>query len=126
VTAIKEANQGLARKVEPCVLCSYEVACDDIADLRTQTGRSAHAVAYEDMACAWSLDITEGREPSSWGVARRLIGARYAGILVPSFARGATDDDENLVLWSWSDRLPYNVEVFDPSGRLPKNQLSWD
>ena len=31
MTAIKEANQGFAHKIEPWVLCSYDVACDDIA-----------------------------------------------------------------------------------------------
>ena len=49
-----------------------------------------------------------------------------AGILVPSFAPGARDEDHNLVLWNWSDRPPHQVAVFDPSGRLPKNRLSWD
>jgi RES domain-containing protein len=34
--------------------------------------------------------------------------------------------DINLVLWRWSLALPHKVAVFDPGGRLPKNQLSWD
>jgi len=46
-------------------------------------------------------------------------------MLVPSFVPGATADDLNLVLWSWSERAPRQVSVFDPSGRLPKDQLSW-
>jgi RES domain-containing protein len=29
-------------------------------------------------------------------------------------------------LWRWNGSLPHKVAVFDPSGRLPKNQLSWD
>lgn len=49
-----------------------------------------------------------------------------AGILVPSYAPGATDGDYNLVLWRWGSSLPHQVNVFDPSGRLPKNQLSWN
>jgi hypothetical protein len=28
-------------------------------------------------------------------------------------------------LWDWSARPPHQVTVFDPSGRLPRNQLSW-
>ena len=58
--------------------------------------------------------------------ARRLIARGIAGILVPSFAPGAAPHDENLVLWDWSGRPPHQVTVFDPSGRLPRNQLSWD
>ena len=39
MTAIKEANQGFAQRLDPCVLCSYEIDCDDIADLTTEEGR---------------------------------------------------------------------------------------
>jgi RES domain-containing protein len=125
MTAIKEANQGFAHKIEPCVLCSYEVACDGIAELRTPEGRAEHHVSLEDMACPWFSFLAQRREPPSWEIARRLYGEDQAGILVPSFASGATADDHNLVLWRWSDRPPHRVQVFDPSGRLPKDQLSW-
>jgi len=125
MTAVKEANQGFAHKIEPCVLCSYEVACEDIADLRTPEGRVEHAVRLEDMACPWFALIAEGKEPPSWDVVRRLYDAGTAGVLVPSFAPGATAEDHNLVLWRWSDRPPHQVRVFDPSGRLPRDQLSW-
>ena len=50
----------------------------------------------------------------------------HAGILVPSFARGTKPDAFNIVLWKWGPDLPHKVAVHDPSGRLPKNQLSWD
>jgi RES domain-containing protein len=70
------------------------------------------------------LDVIERREPASWPLARRLVAQGIAGILVPSFAPAARQGDENLVLWDWSDRPPHQVKVFDPSGRLPRNQLS--
>jgi RES domain-containing protein len=125
ITAVKEANQGFAHKIEPCVLCSYQVDCDDIADLRTVAGRAEHQVSRDDMACGWFADLAAGREPPSWQIARRLIGAGFAGVLVPSFAPGASLTDHNLVLWNWGEHLPHQVAVFDPSGRLPKDQLSW-
>jgi RES domain-containing protein len=34
-------------------------------------------------------------------------------------------DDRNLVLWRWGPDLPHKVTVYDPTGKLPKNQLSW-
>jgi RES domain-containing protein len=98
MTAVKEANQGFARKIEPCVLCSHEIACDDIADLRTPEGRAEHDVRFEDMACPWFSLLAEGKEPPSWGIARRLYDEGKAGILVPSFAPGATVEDHNLIL----------------------------
>ena len=99
--------------------------CDDIADLRTEAGRAAHEVRPDDMACAWFSFLSEGKEPPSWDIARKLIAAGQAGVLVPSYAPGATDADHNLVLWRWSDRRPHRVRVFDPTGRLPSDQLSW-
>ena len=125
ITAVNEANQGLAFKIHSCVLWCYYVDCDDIADLRTEAGRTAHEVRPGDMTCAWFSFLSEGKEPPSWDIARKLIAAGQAGILVPSFAPGAADADHNLVLWRWSDRRPYRVRVFDPTGRLPSDQLSW-
>lgn len=125
MTAVKEINQGFAQKIEPCVLCSYDIDCEDVVDLRTVDDRKAAGVSLDDMACAWFSDISQGREPASWRVARRLLSAGKAGILVPSFAPGATAADHNLVLWKWGKGLPHKVSVYDPSGRLPKDQLSW-
>jgi RES domain-containing protein len=69
--------------------------------------------------------LSEGKRLPSWATYDRLVGQGGAGILVPSFALGADAADENLVLWSWGERLPHQVKVIDPSGRLPRNQLSW-
>ena len=125
IAAIKEASQSFARKFEPCVLCSYEVDCEDVVDLRTAPAQKAAGVDPVDMACPWFAEAAAGRLPASWRLAGRLIAAGAAGVVVPSYARGATADDANLVLWDWSERPPHRVAVFDPSGRLPKNQLSW-
>ena len=125
MTAVKEANQGFAHKIEPCVLCSYDVACEDVVDLRTEPARAEHDVGFEDIACAWFAALADGKEPPSWELARRLYAQGAAGILVPSVAPGATSEDHNLVLWRWGDHAPHKVRVFDPSGRLPRDQLSW-
>ncbi len=125
MTAIKEANQGFAHRIDPCVLCSYDIDCDDIADLSTPEGRRAAGVMLDDLACAWALALAEGRRPASWDIHDRLAARGTAGIVVPSFAPGADESDRNLVLWDWGPELPHRVTVFDPSGRLPKDQLSW-
>ncbi len=124
MTAVKEINQGFAHKIEPCVLCSYDVDCEDVVDLRTEDDRKAAGVSFADMACAWFSDISQGKEPPSWRLARNIIAGK-AGLLVPSFAPSATAADQNLVLWKWDEGLPHKVSVYDPSGRLPKDQLSW-
>ena len=124
MTAIREAVQGFARKFEPCVLCTYEIACEDVVDLRGKKDRRVAGLS-KDMACPWFAEAAVGREPASWRLARRLIASGAAGLIAPSFAGGAGARDFNLVLWDWGDRLPHKVAVFDPSGRLPKSQLSW-
>lgn len=126
MTALKEAAQGFAHKFEPCVLCTYEIDCDDVVDLRGEKERRAAGVAMDDMASPWFAEAAAGREPASWRLARTLIARGAAGLLAPSFVRGATPADVNLVLWRWSAAVPNRVAVFDPSGRLPQNQLAWE
>jgi RES domain-containing protein len=124
IGAVREINQGFAHKIDPCVLCSYDIDCDDIVDLRLATELAR--LGQADLACAWMLDVSAGREPATWRVARRLRDEGAAGTIVPSFANGALATEHNLVLWSWGADRPHKVTVHDPSGRLPKNQLSWD
>lgn len=123
---INEMSHGLVRRLDPLTLCSYEIDCEDIADLTTDEGREKHAVDLEEMACAWMALARAGREPPSWRITHDLIGRGAAGVLVPSFAVGARADHRNLVLWRWGPDRPHRVTVHDPGGRLPKNRLSWD
>ena len=124
-TVFREVSGGFAHRLTPYVLCSNDVDCQDIADLRTDADRAGQGVELADLACAWGSDLITGRQPASWGVVRRLLAQGHAGILVPSFANGATVDDRNLVLWRWGPDLPHKVTAYDPTGKLPKNQLSW-
>ena len=120
MTAIKEAAQGFARKFEPCVLCTYEIDCEDVVDLRREEERQSAGVSEEDMACPWFAEAAAGCEPASWRLARRLIASGAAGLIAPSFVRGAVAGDVNLVLWDWSDRLPHKVAVYDPAAGCRK------
>ncbi len=126
MTAIKEAAQGFAHKFEPLVLCTYEIDCENVVDLRTEVDRKTAGVVEVDLACAWFADAAAGREPPSWRLARKLVAGGATGLITPSYAAAVGSGEANLVLWRWSDRLPHRVIVFDPSGRLPKNQLSWE
>ena len=45
MTAVKEANQGFAHRIDPCVLCSYEIDCEDVADLTTEQERREFSVS---------------------------------------------------------------------------------
>ncbi len=125
MTAIKEANQGFARKMDPCLLCEYDVDCEDIVDLLDPSVREAVGVSEVDLACGWLGLAASGKPPPTWTLARHLIDKGQAGVIVPSFAPGAVTADVNLVLWRWSALRPHRCIVHDPSGRLPRDQSSW-
>jgi RES domain-containing protein len=124
-TVFREVSGGFAHRLTPYVLCSYDVDCDDIADLRSDADRAALGAELSDLACAWGDALIDGPEPASWAVVRRLIADGYAGALVPSFANGASVDDQNLVLWRWGPDPPHKAMAYDPTGKLAKSQLSW-
>ena len=125
-TAWLEAQQGFPFKAQPLTICAYEVNCTDIADLSDESGRRDLSVAMADLACAWEDLAAHGVEPSSWHLAKRMIGEGYAGIIAPSFAPGAGLADRNVVFWRWSDDLPHKVLVIDDEARLPRDGRSWE
>jgi len=124
-TAVAEASQGFAAKLEPLTICLYEVDCENVIDLTSDASRAEADVRSEDMANPWAFARSDGKVPASWKLAKRLIERGAAGIVVPSFARHARADAKNLVLWKWSATRPHKVTVHDPSKRLPSDQLSW-
>lgn len=122
--AITEASQGFGHKIHPLTICSYEIDCEDIADLTDERERHKLGISLETMADAWATALSEGRRPVSWTILDTLSKS-HAGILVPSFAHRAKSSIHNLVLWTWGDELPHKVRVIDPAHRLPRNQKSW-
>ena len=100
-----------AKKIAPCTICSYEVDCEDIVDLRTGADANLPGIDTSHMDCDWRSYVANRRDPPSWRIARSLISQGYAGILVPSFAREATRADQHLVLWKWSNWRPHMVQV---------------
>jgi RES domain-containing protein len=125
MTSFGECTQGFTNRLQPLTMCEYDVDCDGIVDLRDDAARAAQGVERTDLACGWLTFQLAGSEAPSWLVVDRLKAAGHSGILVPSFVPGATDANTNLVLWRWGADPPHKVDVHDPSGRLPKDQLSW-
>lgn len=93
-TAWLEAQQGHPSKPRPKTLCASEVDCEDIVDLTDAAVRKAHDVDAADLACAWEDMASLGLTSPSWTVAARLRAAEAAGVIVPSFAPGASRTSE--------------------------------
>jgi RES domain-containing protein len=124
-TAWLEAQQGFPFKAQPLTLCAYDVDCADILDLTTPSARDAAGTSDAVLGCAWEALARRGETPLSWRLATGLIAAECAGIIVPSFAVGATARDINVVFWTWSSEPPHRVTVIDDENRLPKDDRSW-
>ena len=124
-TAWLEAQQAFPFKAQPMTLCAYEVDCEDVLDLTDPTVCSAHGITWADIACPWKDLSTRGIRPPSWSISERLVAAGTAGVIVPSFARGAVSADINAVFWNWATNPPHQVRAIDDDRRLPRDARSW-
>ena len=122
---VRECTQGFVNRLQPLVMCEYDVDCDGIVDLRDDAARRIQGVDRGDLACSCLTFQLAGKDARSWLMVDMLKSAGNSGMLVPSFVPGATDANVNLVLWRWGPELPHEIDVYDPTGRLPQNQLSW-
>ncbi len=112
-------------KAQPLTLCAYTVNCADILDLTNPDVRSAVSIELKDLGCDWEHMISNRVTPPSWQLATRLLEDECAGIVVPSFAKGSTARDINVVFWNWSSTPPHQVRVIDDEDRLPKGGRPW-
>lgn len=124
-TAWLEAQQAFPFKAQPMTLCAYEVDCEDVLDLTDATTLTAYGITPADLACPWKDLSTRGIKPPSWEITERLVAAGSAGIIVPSFAKGAAASDINVVFWDWAPGPPHQVRVIDDDQRLPRDASSW-
>ena len=124
-TAAKEVRFALNK--EPYTFYFLKIDCETILDLTDTRVRAANGISWVDLECPnWESGMTSGREPASHRVYRQLRANGIAGILVNSFADGATPDDINLVLWRWRDvtrgasRSPRKISVINADGLLSR------
>jgi RES domain-containing protein len=117
LTALREANQ--VGSLQPTLLVSYEAEFERIFDARDMDALFAEGMDAPGLcALTWRDEMKAGGEARTQAFARRLVAAGYAGLLVRSFARGAGENDLNLVLWAWSDSAPSRLALIDDEGRL--------
>lgn len=117
MTAVKEANQ--VGSLQPTTLVSYEASFEAVADCRAPDLLSAYGMNTDGLADpTWRDAMRRDGEAPTQAFARRLIAAGFDAMLVPSFARGTTPADLNLVLWRWGDEDGARLRLIDDEGRL--------
>ena len=117
MTAIREANQ--IGTLQPTTLVAYDADIGPIFDAEDPAARDAEGFTAEKLAADdWRLKmLADGKAPTQQ-LAERLKGEGFAGMQVRSFAKGATEQDLNLVLWVWGPDLPKRLRLVDDEGRL--------
>jgi len=124
-TAWLEAQQAFPFKTQPMTLVSYDVDCDQILDFTLSNGMADLGITPSDLGCPWEDMVDRGLDPPTWDLTRRLFNAGHAGLIVPSFATGATAADSNVVFWRWGKSAPHQVKAVDDYHRLPSDDASW-
>ncbi|HDZ73810.1 MAG TPA: RES domain-containing protein [Aurantimonas coralicida] len=116
-TAIREANQ--VGTLQPTTLVAYRADFGPVFDTCDKSILGADGMDDDRLAAKdWRLKMKAGGAVVTHDFAERLIGEGYAGLLVRSFAPGASGEDLNLVLWQWNTGAGDGIEVVDDEGRL--------
>lgn len=117
IAALREANQ--VGDLQPTVLVSYRADIATVFDSRSDLSLRDWGITAEGLANpGWRSAMRDAGRAPTQSFADQLIAAGFAGLLVPSFARGATADDFNLVLWRWGAGPPAHLELIDDEDRL--------
>ena len=115
-TALREANQ--VGSLQPTILVSYKADLGPIFDTRDQDKLERYGVTEAMLAdSAWRMKMLDGQSVPTQELARALIADRFAGLLIKSFAKGASSSDFNIVLWNWSNQ-GCGLIVVDDEDRL--------
>lgn len=117
MTAIREANQVGA--LQPTTLVSYEAEIGRVFDARDPDALAGFDMNVEVLAAnTWRDEMRSDGSSRTQRFSRRLAEEGHHGLLVPSFALGATASDLNLVLWAWSESGPSRLRLVDDENRL--------
>ncbi len=116
MTALREANQ--AGSFQPTTLVSYDAEIDDVFDARDAAALQADGMSPSELADGTWRDQMKRGEAKTQAFARALMIRGHNGLLVRSYAPGATEHDLNLVLWRWGDAAPCRLTLIDDENRL--------
>ena len=117
-TALREASQ--VGSLQPTILVPYKADLGPIFDTRVQKGLDRYGATEAMLADpAWRLKMLGGQLVPTQELARALIADRFAGLLIKSFAKGASSSNLNIVLWAWTDNKG-SLEVVDDEERLSR------
>lgn len=117
-TALREANQ--VGSLQPTILVSYNADLGPIFDTCDQDRLARYGMTASMLADpAWRMKMLDGQPVPTQDFASDLKADRFAGLLIQSFAKGASSLDLNIVLWAWTGNNG-SLEVVDDEERLSR------
>ena len=115
-TALREANQ--VGSLQPTVLVSYNADLGPIFDTRDPRGLQKRGVSDQTLADpGWRTAMLERCHVPTQDFARGLITDGFVGLLIRSYAKGASETNLNIVLWRWTGD-GCALSVIDDENRL--------
>lgn len=112
-TALREANQ--VGTLQPTTLVALRAEVGPLLDGRDAAALAPFAITPDALADpAWRERMLTRQPVPTQELAEAADAAGFAGIVVPSYARGAPADATNIVLWQWDGQ----IEVVDDANRL--------
>ena len=121
-TAVREFQQ-LSPLMPPGTLVSYTVRVAPVVDFRAGHDGARWSALWEEFHSDWrELWFNQRVEPPSWVLADEAIAAGAKGIL---FVSKLAPSGLNLVIYNDMLTTDDTLQVYDPTGALPKNQDSW-
>ncbi|QYU69081.1 RES domain-containing protein [Leptolyngbya sp. 15MV] len=117
LAALREANQ--VGDLQPTTLVSYNAVIARVLDATDEAAIGKFGLTLPELAAPDWRDqmLRDGIAPTQQ-LAPDALAKGYSGMVVRSFARGARDEDRNLVLWRWGPKLPNRLVLIDDENRL--------
>lgn len=121
-TAIQEYKQ-VSTLLGPGTLVTYGLSVAPIIDFRKGYQSELWSPLWEEFFCDWrELWFNQRIEPPSWVLGDAAIKAGCKGVIFPS---RVCPGGNNVVIYCDQLQAADKIEVYDPTGSLPKNQDSW-
>ena len=116
-TALREANQ--VGTMQPTTLVAYRADLALLLDGQEVGALAPWGATPADLTDSdWRGRMLAGGPVPTQDLAARLAAEGYVGLIVPSYARGATRADVNVVLWRWNTGNGDALAVVDDEERL--------
>lgn len=117
LTAIRESNQ--IGNLQPTTLVAFDADIEHVFDARASESLDGYGMTLAELAFdGWRENMLKGGMARTQSFANQLIEDGMSGLLVRSFARGATEQEANLVLFKWGEHAPARLSIIDDESRL--------